>query len=244
MMTAVRLLARLRAFVSLTVLCLMATAVGPAVGVAHADETVTIGGSRAVLLRPAAPAASVILMPGGDGVINAQPGGRLGGLKNNQLVRTRSAYKAHNLAVLIVDADVNLAAAVDYMRKIKQPVTVIGTSRGTLRAAAGIAHGARPDALVLTSGFLSAESGSDRNVIAILGSPEKLPRTLVIHHRQDGCRFTRPAGVGPFMKWAAGKARVVWLDGGRQVCDPCRAKSHHGFLGLDGKVVSLAAGFR
>ncbi len=232
----------LRAFVMLATLCLMAG--GLFIESARADETVTIGRSQAVLLRPAAPVASVILMPGGDGGIAAQPGGGIGRLDNNQLVRTRSAYKARNLAVLVVDADVDLAAAIDYMRKIKRPVTVIGTSRGTLRAAAGIAHGARPDALVLTSGFLSPQSGSDRNVMSILGSPEKLPRTLVIHHRQDGCRFTQPAGVEPFIKWSAGKARVVWLDGGGAISDPCRAKSHHGFLGLDGKVVSLAAGFR
>jgi hypothetical protein len=211
---------------------------------ASADETVSIGGSQAVLLRPAAPAASVILMPGGDGHIAAGPGGQIGHLKNNQLVRTRAAYKAHGLAVLVVDANVNLAAAVDYMAKIKRPVTVIGTSRGTLRAAQGIARGARPNALVLTSGFLSSESGSGENVENILGSPGKLPHTLVIHHRQDGCKFTQPAGVAPFIKWAGGKARVVWLDGGSAQGNPCQAKSHHGFLGLDGKVVSLAAGFR
>jgi hypothetical protein len=216
----------------------------PGVGHASAAETVSIGGSQAVLLRPAAPKASVILMPGGDGNIAVSPDGHIGGLKNNQLVRTRNAYKAHGLAVLVVDADVNLAAAVDYMRKIKSPVSVIGTSRGTLRAARGIARGARPDALVLTSGFLTDASGSSQNVANILGSPGKLPRTLVIHHRQDGCRFTQPAGVAPFIKWAAGKARVVWLDGGGAQGNPCQAKSHHGFLGLDGKVVSLATGFR
>jgi hypothetical protein len=107
------------------------------VGAALAQETVSIGGSNAVLLRPAAPRASVILMPGGDGRIDAGPGGSIGSLKNNQLVRTRFAYKAHGLAVLVVDADVNLASAVQYMAKIKRPVTVIATSRGTLRAARG-----------------------------------------------------------------------------------------------------------
>jgi glycerate-2-kinase len=169
-------------------------------GDARADETVSIGGSQAVLLRPAAPKASVILMPGGDGEIAAGPGGQIGRLKNNQLVRTRKAYQAHGLAVLVVDANVNLATAVDYMRKIKSPVTVIGTSRGTLRAAQGIARGARPDALVLTSGFLTDASGSGQNVANILGSPGRLPKTLVIHHRQDGCRVTSPAGVVPFIK--------------------------------------------
>jgi hypothetical protein len=78
----------------------------------------------------------------------------------------------------------------------------------------------------------------------IVGSPAALPKTLVIHHRQDGCRLTLPAGVDPFIKWAGGKARVVWLDGGSEKGDPCEAGGHHGFAGLDAAVVNLAAGFR
>jgi hypothetical protein len=211
---------------------------------ARAAETVSIGGSPAVLLRPPAPKGSVILMPGGDGRIAVRPGGRIGRLKNNQLVRTRGAFVQHGLAVLVVDSGVDLAAAVSYMRNIKPPVMVIGTSRGTLRAARGIARGARPGALILTSGFLSAESGSrTENVVAILGSPAKLPRTLVIEHRHDGCRFTNPAGVAPFIHWAAGRARAVWVDGGIAKGNPCKAKSHHGFYGIDARVVALEVGF-
>jgi hypothetical protein len=130
------------------------------------------------------------------------------------------------------------------MAAIKRPVTVIATSRGTIRAAEGIARGARPDALVLTSGFLSPESGGGGNVEQILGSAAALPRTLVIHHRQDGCKFTLPAGVDPFIRWSAGRARVVWLSGGADEGDPCEAGAHHGFNGIDGQVVGLAAGFR
>jgi len=172
---------------------------------ALAQETVNIAGSNAVLLRPGAPKASVILMPGGDGQIGAGPGGIITKLKGNQLVRTRGAYLARGLAVLVVDADVDLARAVEYMAKIKRPVTVIATSRGTLRAARGIARGAKPDALVLTSGFLTNGSGGRDNVANILGAPKALPRTLVIEHRQDSCRWTLPAGVDPFIRWAAGR---------------------------------------
>ena len=129
--------------------------VGLACGAAGADETVDVGGSRAVLIRPNAPRGSVILLPGGDGAIRAGDHGDIHGLLGNQLVRTRQAYAARGLAVLVADAGTDLKSAVDYMAAIKRPVTVIGTSRGTLRAAQGIARGARPDALVLTSGFLS-----------------------------------------------------------------------------------------
>ena len=212
--------------------------------IAKADETVSIGGSKAVLLRPSTPRASVILMPGGDGYIAAGPGGTIGKLKGNQLVRTRNAYLASGLAVLVVDADVNLARAVDYMAAIKRPVTVVATSRGTLRAAYGIAGGAKPDALVLTSGFLTEGSGGRQSVAGILGSPKLLPRILVIAHRHDSCRFTLPAGVDPFIRWAGGKASVKWRDGGVNSGDPCQARGYHGFNGLDGEVVSIAAGFR
>jgi hypothetical protein len=209
----------------------------------QADETVSIGSSNAVLLRPSAPRASIILMPGGDGYIAAGPGGTIGKLRGNQLVRTRNAYLAKGLAVLVVDADVNLSRAVDYMAAIKRPVTVVATSKGTLRAARGIAAGAKPDALVLTSGFLTDGSGSRQNVASILGSPRLLPRTLVIAHRRDSCRFTLPAGVEPFIRWAGGKASVKWLDGGMDSGNPCEARGYHGFNGLDGEVVSAAAGF-
>src|SRR4051794_1729709 len=224
--------------------CLALMLSAPVIGAAFADETVTIGGSRAALIRPAHVRASVILLPGGDGAINVGDQGDIHGLLGNQLVRTRNAYAARGLAVLVADASTNLKAAVDYMAAIKRPVTVIGTSRGTLRAAEGIAGGARPDALVLTSGFLSPESGGGGNVMSIIGSPSALPRTLVIHHRQDGCRFTQPAGVDPFIKWSAGRARVSWLSGGVEDGDPCEARGHHGFNGQDGQVVGLAGGFR
>jgi hypothetical protein len=213
-------------------------------GSARADETVTVGGSRAVLIKPAAPRASVILMPGGSGAIAAGDHGDIHGLQGNQLVRTRNAYAARGLAVLVVDAGTPLSAAVQYMAAIKRPVTVIATSRGTIRAAEGIAGGARPDALVLTSGLLSPESGSGQNVMSILGSPAALPRTLVIAHREDSCRVTLPAGVDPFVKWSAGRARAVWVSGGINEGDACEARAHHGFNGQDGQVVGIAAGFR
>jgi hypothetical protein len=211
---------------------------------ARADQAVDIAGSKAALIKPASPRGSVILMPGGNGSIGVDATGNITQLAGNQLVRTRNSYAAHGLAVLVVDAGVNLAEAVKYMAAIKRPVSVVATSRGTLRAAQGIAAGARPDTLVLTSGFLTQESGSASNVQSILGSPNALPPTLVIHHRRDACRVTLPAGVEPFVRWAAGKAKVVWLDGGTSTGPECEARAYHGFNGIDGRVVAAAAAFR
>jgi hypothetical protein len=214
---------------------------------AFADETVTVGGAQAVLIKPSGAAkGSLILMAGGNGRLNIGPGGAIGSLKGNQVIRTRHAYAERGFAVLVPDGSINLAAAVKYMAAIARPVTVVGTSRGTQRSAEGIAAGARPDRLVLTSGFLSPQSGQGehRYVIKLLGgSPSVLPRTLVIHHRHDGCRWTQPSGVQPFLDWSKGKATVIWLDGGANNGDPCQAKGHHGFAGLDSQVVDAVVKF-
>jgi hypothetical protein len=223
------------------------TAIGVLTLPAFADETVTVGGAKAALIKPRGAAkGSIILMAGGDGQLNVGAGGSIGALKGNQMVRTRHAYAARGFAVLVPDANVDLAAAVTYMAAIAKPVTLAGTSRGTQRAAEGIAAGAKPDALVLTSGFLSPQSGEgvNRHVIRLVGgSPSVLPRTLVVHHRHDGCRYTLPTGVQPFLDWSKGKASVVWLDGGADKGDPCHAGGHHGFAGLDAQVVDAVSTF-
>jgi hypothetical protein len=204
---------------------------------------VSVDGVSAALLMPAGGKASgaIVLLAGGDGQIGVGSDGSIA-QQGNQLVRTRKAYAARGFAVLVPEGNVNVASAVKFMSKYG-PVTLVGTSRGTQRAARGIAAGARPARLVLTSGFLSNASGDGDNVMAILGSPAALPPTLVVHHRQDGCRVTRPEGVGPFAAWAKGKARVVWLAGGRDDGNPCQARGYHGFNGIDGQVVSAVAGF-
>jgi hypothetical protein len=201
---------------------------------ASAEEAVSVGGALALLNKPASPRAGVILIPGGNGVMNIRPDGTFGGLGGNQLVRTRKAYAAHGIASLTIDKGVSVAAAVTYMRGITSSVVVVGTSRGTLRVPAALS--AQPSGIVLTSGFLD-------NVRSSIGSPGALPATLVVHHRRDGCHVTPPGAVEPFKAWGGGKVRVVWMEGGSNVGDPCEARAYHGFNGLDGQVVSTIAQF-
>ena len=213
----------------------------PAAAADVSASTVQVGGVSAALLKSAHPHGAIILLAGGDGNIGVGADGAIAH-EGNQLVRTRTAYAARGFAVLVPDCCVDLSAAVAYMGQYGR-VTVVGTSRGTQRAARGVAAGARPARLVLTSGFLSDASGDGDNVVRILGSPDALPPTLVIEHRHDECRKTLPEGVKPFLDWAGGRARVVWLNGGVSDGDPCEAWAHHGFNGIDGQVVAAVASF-
>lgn len=203
-------------------------------GGAVAEEAVKIGNAYALLNKPASPQAAVILIPGGHGRLDIRPDGSFGGLRGNQLVRTRQAYMAQGVASLTIDLGVDVGAAVDYMRKIAPKVVIAGTSRGTLRVPNGLS--ARPSGIVLTAGFLDS-------VRSTVGSPAALPATLIVHHRNDGCRHTPPAGVEPFRTWGGSKVKIEWLDGGINEGDPCEAKAYHGFNGLDGQVVAAVSGF-
>lgn len=225
----------------------MSIAIAAVVGAAApngGDATVVdIDGVRSVLIRVEHPRGSLVILPGGDGILNVAPDGGFTGNVTNVLVRNRAAFAARGFDVLLVENGTDLAAAVRFMAAMRKPVTVVATSAGTQRAARGIAAGARPDRLVLTSGFLTTQSGPGDSVAAILGSPSRLPPTLIIHHRQDHCRFTRPAGVMSFLAWSGGRADAVWLAGGTEGDNPCRFDAHHGFAGRDDALVSRIVRF-
>lgn len=204
-----------------------------------------LGGLARLDLPAGTPRAGIVLVAGGDGAVGISQDGSIR-YPGNQLVRTQGAYAKAGLAALVVDVGAPLGAAVKALhdRGIRK-VTLAGTSRGTLRIAQEFPRlqgSERPEALVLTSGFYDKDGDND-NVQEFFGSPNGLPPTLVVHHRQDGCHVTPPVGVEQFAKWAGGKARIVWVSGGQTKGNPCGAQSHHGYLGQDGQVVSLVAGF-
>ena len=201
---------------------------------AGAEEAVKIGSDYALLNKAGSARVGLILIPGGSGNLNVQPDGTFKSGEQNQLVRTRKDYLASGITTLTIDNGVDVAEAVNYLRKLTPVVVVAGTSRGTLRVPKALP--AKPDAIVLTSGLLN-------DVRGMVGSPSNLPSTLIVHHRQDGCRVTLPSGVEPFKTWGGAKVKVVWLDGGTFGADLCGNQSHHGFLGQDAQVVSTVAQF-
>lgn len=216
-------------FMLAVVICAAASTV-----TAGADEAVKIGNAYALLNKPASPQAVVILIPGGHGRMGIRPDGSFSELGGNQLVRTRKSYLGQGVATLTIDLGVNVAAAVEFARTVAPKVVVAGTSRGTLRVHQGLS--AKPNGIVVTAGFLPS-------VRSNIGSPSASPPILVVHHRKDGCHHTLPGNVEPFAAWGGAKVKVVWMDGGTNVGDPCQAKAYHGFNGLDGQVVSAVASF-
>jgi hypothetical protein len=217
---------------------------------------------RALLIKPADPVGSVILIAGGHGKLDIGPDGRLGWGGPNQLVRTRAAYARSGFATLVPDIAPDLktptgvveryrfspphgqdiGALVRYMRGLKPPVVLIATSRGAVSAGAALAQASgatRPDALVLTAPMLvSVGDRSPHFQMAIGNDPARarLP-LLVVGHKKDGCKHTHVSTFDRFTAWHGGKVDVVVLDGPAGTGDPCGAHSAHGFAGINEQLV-------
>jgi hypothetical protein len=200
--------------------------------------------TRALLLTPdrGKPRGGIVLLPGADGILNLSESGEVRALQGNQLVRTREDYVRAGFVVILPDAQASVAAAVSELRRLTSPVAIVAKSRGSLRAARVVREGVRADALVLASAMLEPHERRP-SVPQILGSPNALPRTLVIHHRNDGCVVTPPSAVEPFVGWSAGRARATWIDGGVDAGQACGGRGHHGFAGRDADVVRVIARF-
>ena len=225
---------------------------------------------RALLIMPDNPVGSVILLAGGHGKLDLAPNGAIGWGRGNQLVRTRAAYAAAGFITMVPDIAPDLktsmgvvqgyrygdphardiGAIVAYLRRMKAPVVLAGTSRGSVsasNAAARLSGAQRPDALALTAPMLVTVPGAPSVQSAAGNDPGrlKLPM-LVVGHRKDTCRYTLPASITTFKIWYAadgGTFDTVLLDGPEGSGDPCEARAAHGFAGIDGQVVAAVTGW-
>jgi hypothetical protein len=217
---------------------------------------------RALLIQPANPVGSVVLLAGGHGVLALSADGKIGWGGGNQLVRTRMAYARAGFATIVPDAAPDLGtpkspktgfrwsaehgrdigAVVAYMRKITEPVAIVGTSRAAVATGAVLAHttgSARPDMVVQTAPMLMPHGSQPSFHLAMGGNPKRaqLP-FFVVGHKKDTCAYTLVSSFELFRKWHGGKVEILVLDGPPGSGDPCDAQAAHGFAGIDGEVVA------
>lgn len=244
-------------------------AADPIVNIQSRGQSITV-----VLLPHQGPAkGSVILLAGNNGRLDITPAGQITKLNGNQLVRTRANYQAKGFDTLVPDLapdmkvganDVlagyrvsqdyanDIGAMVKYLRMNgREPVVVIGTSRGSggaANAVAKLSYKARPDGAIYTSAFLKLDCSDIINLWCLTSNTPALLRlpTLVMWHVDDGCVSTPPSAVPAFKTWweqgtQLKLARRSFTGGDPPLSDPCEGMSPHGFWGLDQKVVNAAA---
>lgn len=212
---------------------------------------------RFLLLQTENARATVVLFAGGDGGLALSPTGAIGAMQGNFVVRTREQFAAQGLSVSVIDAPsdrthvggfrqtaehtADVKAVIAWLKQeLKLPVWLVGTSRGTQSVAyiatqLAPADGG-PDGIVLTSTLLE-----DRRGRPVPNMPLERIRVpvLVAHHVKDGCVFTRMADMPKLTAKLkdAPKTELLTFEGGVDIGNPCEARGHHGFSGIEAEVV-------
>jgi pimeloyl-ACP methyl ester carboxylesterase len=199
--------------------------------------------------------ATVVLLTGGNGSI-----GFIGGVptSNNFLIRSRELFRAQGFNVALAgrpsdkdDLDLafrNSPEHVEDLRhmvaRIKQdsrlPVWLVGTSRGTVSAAAAaIAFGQDELGGIVLSSSVTAykQPGAvPKQALDAIRIP-----VLVLHHANDACSACSPHEV-PWIIRGLSNAPVVKTiiasGGGPPRGDPCEAMHWHGFIGMETEAVA------
>jgi pimeloyl-ACP methyl ester carboxylesterase len=210
---------------------------------------------RFVYAKAENPVASAVLFQGGSGNIGIFPNGSM--RVESFLSGGARRFTQNGISVVIPDVPSDRrtlndfrnspehahdnAALIEFLRQqSKVPVWAVGTSNGSLSAAASSTHlkDKGPDGIVLTSSTTEAPvTGAHSVKLAPLGEV-KVP-VLLVHHKQDACRLT-PYGEMPALMAALTSAKNVELiseEGGSSAGNPCYS-GYHQFLEIEGRVTN------
>jgi hypothetical protein len=191
------------------------------------------------------PAATLLLFPGGAGVVSKG--------RNNFLVRTVPQFAALGVTVAVVDTPsdqsnglsdsfrmsaehaTDVAAVIAALRqRAAVPVWLVGTSRGTISAAA---LGARLEPPLIAGVVLTSTVW--RVAIPQISLETIRVPVLVVHNQNDGCFQSPFADAAPgFARLRAAPAKeLITVSGGTSRSAPCEALSPHGYYGIEDQVV-------
>jgi hypothetical protein len=216
------------------VLALTLGATAPAL--AQGPQAITIDSNLAVKVRPYSPVykvipfASVVLLTGGNGVLNLNAAGDVRDSQGNFLIRSARRFLNARLNVAILDAEPAFAAPsgltnqrltqahADHLAQViatvrtqwpGKSVWLVGTSNGTLsvfNAAARLTGAALPSGIALTSTVTKPDPAGEMG--HVLGTSPSLASitvpTFVMAHEKDSCFVTPPGDVVTIYNGLAG----------------------------------------
>ena len=250
---------RARVFLSLLVFGVSAVA-SAADRLVFADTRPGIRVGYWLMERPGA-TATVMLLPGGEGgigAVKAEPP-----RSKNFLVRTRDMFADAGFNVAVIGKpsdqdDLTLAfrASADHVEDLRviaerlraqlgKPVWLVGTSRGSVSAAAA---GAKLDppaiaGLVLTSSVPFSRSGVATPNLPLMDV--RVP-VLVMHHKRDACKDCDPREAHLITDRLTGAPvkKLLLVDGGGDPSGPvCEPMHYHGFIGMEAEAVKQITDF-
>ena len=182
----------------------------------------------------AQPRYVLILFPGGSGNMNPRMQGDrvMYGFSGNFLIRSRKLMVDEEFATVSTNSTSNtehIQAVIDDINRrfAGARIYLMGTSAGT-------------SSTLALAGYLSDKIAGEIHTASFTEvrrlDPRKYKnRHLIVHHKDDGCRYT-PFFAGEESHRRYGTDFIV-MEGGISTGDACEAFAHHGFNGIERETV-------
>ncbi len=216
------------------------------------------GIQRVLYAAPANPRAALIMLPGGNGMVEFGNDGSIRRMRGNFLLRTLPLWQAQGFAVAVVTPPngmsllghrhtaayaATIGQAVDFVRsRAKVPVWLVGTSQGATAAVGGGARLGGKVAGIVVASSVTGRSSSGETLFDSEPGLVAVP-ALIVANTGDACPAS-PPGDAPKIAAALARAprkEIVYMHSTAIEGQPCEAMAPHGYFGIEAATVEPIA---
>jgi pimeloyl-ACP methyl ester carboxylesterase len=217
-----------------------------------------VGIQRVLYAAPANPRAALIMLPGGNGMVEIGNDGSIRRMGGSFLLRTLPLWQEKGFAVAVLSPPngmsllgqrhtatyaATIGQAVDFVRDhANVPVWLVGASQGSTAAVSGGARLSGKIAGIVVTSSITGRSSSGETLFDSEPELVAVP-ALIVANSGDACPASPPADA-PKIAAAlvhAPRKEVVYMQSVGTEGQPCEGMSPHGFFGIEAATVERIA---
>jgi hypothetical protein len=216
------------------------------------------GMQRVLYVSPASPRAALIMLPGGNGMVDFGPDGTFRRMGGGFLLRTLPSWQAQGFAVVVLTPPNGMSLlgyrhtpayaeaigqAVDFVRsRANAPVWLVASSQGTTAAVGAAARlGDKVAGIVLMSSVTGRSSAGET---LFDSEPERVTvPALIVANSGDTCPASPPQDAPKIAQalTQAPRKEVLYLESSALKGQPCEAEAPHSYFGIEQLAVERVA---
>jgi pimeloyl-ACP methyl ester carboxylesterase len=217
-----------------------------------------IGSQRALYAGPEKPRAVLVMLPGGDGIVQIGDDGSIRRLGDGFLLRTLPLWQARGFATVVLSPPngmsllgqrhtpsyaARIGEVVNFVRQRTQaPVWLLGASQGATAAVGAAARLGDKIAGIVLFSSVTGRSGSGETLFDSEPGLVAVP-VLIVANSGDACPAS-PPGDAPRIAAALANAprkEILTMQSGAVDGQPCTAKSPHSYFGIEAATIEHVA---